>query len=184
MKEIFRSSWFYEAENIGNKICSPVELIVRLKRIVDLQFGDDTDLLRLQKTLGQVLFFPPNVAGWKGGPAWIDSSTLMLRLSLAQAMLHKGRISFRPKPEFEDKPEETASDAGVKFISDWSLFTNQYRPAAGTEWKERLTEFLIQCNPARMEPIATYPENGPAGPEDQVIHTAAFLMSTPEFQLI
>ena len=37
MKTIFTADWFYDEENIGCKICSPVELIVRYKKLISLE---------------------------------------------------------------------------------------------------------------------------------------------------
>ena len=49
--------------------------------------------------LGQILFFPPNVAGWPGGRSWIDSSTLMVRLQIPQALVAKEPVSIRAKTD-------------------------------------------------------------------------------------
>ena len=48
----------------------------------------------MQRGLGQILFYPPNVAGWAGGRNWIDSSTIMLRLKLPSLLLSGGVIDF------------------------------------------------------------------------------------------
>jgi hypothetical protein len=43
----------------------------------------------LQQQLGQILFLPPNVAGWDWGQAWINTNTLLTRYNLA-GFLTKG----------------------------------------------------------------------------------------------
>jgi len=185
MKYLFLSEWFYDEANIGNRICSPVEFIVRLKRLVDLQFDDDTALLKLQRALGQVLFFPPNVAGWPGGKAWIDNASLMLRMSLSPALMHKGKVSFRPKPAFEDRPSDEPGDDGHALYSDWSLFTSRYASTAGQDLQAALTDCLIQCASRRIRPMADMglPARGDT-PEERIVQTAAYLMALPEFQLV
>ena len=35
--------------------------------------------------MGQLLFYPPNVAGWPGGTSWINSSTLLNRINFTNA---------------------------------------------------------------------------------------------------
>ena len=40
--------------------------------------------------LGQELFFPPNVAGWEGGPSWINPATLLDRGNFARSLLFSG----------------------------------------------------------------------------------------------
>ena len=44
-----------------------------------------------QTQLGQVLFMPPNVAGWDWGKAWINTNTLLTRYNLAGS-LTKGNM--------------------------------------------------------------------------------------------
>jgi hypothetical protein len=53
--------------------------------------------------LWQVLFYPPNVAGWPGGRNWIDSSSLMYRLKIPSILLNGGLIDFTGKADPEDE---------------------------------------------------------------------------------
>jgi hypothetical protein len=41
--------------------------------------------------LGQTLFAPPNVKGWDGGRAWLNSATLLARHNLAWKVVQGGR---------------------------------------------------------------------------------------------
>ncbi|RYG35943.1 MAG: DUF1800 domain-containing protein, partial [Chitinophagaceae bacterium] len=75
LQSIFESDWFYAQENTGNRIKSPVELLVGLRRNLELDIENGQVQLLFQRLLGQLLFYPPNVAGWPGGRSWIDSST-------------------------------------------------------------------------------------------------------------
>lgn len=102
MRFVFLSDWFYDVNNIGSKIKSPIEFIVGMNKIVPVKFIDDKGLLYLQKLLGQVLLRPPNVAGWKGGKSWIDSNTIMIRLKLASVLLNNAIIALEEKSDFED----------------------------------------------------------------------------------
>src|SRR5690606_16425929 len=82
MEDIFTSEWFYDQKNIGAIIKSPVELLTGIQRILPMEVQNEEAFLLLQRLLGQVLFYPPNVAGWPGGKTWIDSSSLMMRMRL------------------------------------------------------------------------------------------------------
>src|SRR5690606_18457301 len=84
MEDIFTSEWFYEEKNVGALIKSPIELLVGIQRMMPMKMENEEALLILQRILGQVLFYPPNVAGWPGGKSWIDSSTLMMRMRIPQ----------------------------------------------------------------------------------------------------
>ena len=54
--------------------------------------------------MGQILFNPPNVAGWPGGAKWINSSTILERINYA------GRVTSDRKLF---KPVEALKQAGV-----------------------------------------------------------------------
>ena len=102
MWEIFNSDWFYTADNQGAKIKSPIELMAGIIRQLGLKGLGARQLVGVQKALGQQLFKPPNVAGWPGGKAWIDNSTLMIRLQLPMALYKSLEVNHT----FKDQPEE------------------------------------------------------------------------------
>lgn len=87
LDDIANSEWFYAPENRGGKIKSPVELWVGIRRIIPMELHDKEVQLALQRSLGQILFYPPNVVGWPGGRAWIDSSSLMFRMAISPLLL-------------------------------------------------------------------------------------------------
>lgn len=87
MESIFTSDHFYEDAVIGSRIKSPIEYLVGMMRQLDLDFKQKESSFYLQRALGQVLFFPPNIAGWPEHRAWIDSSTLLTRLRIPQALI-------------------------------------------------------------------------------------------------
>jgi uncharacterized protein (DUF1800 family) len=70
----------------GRKIRSPIEW-----GMCWLKNGDaSTNLKKLSEglsELGQSVFFPPNVKGWDGGRAWINSSTLVGRTNLISSII-------------------------------------------------------------------------------------------------
>ncbi|NQY07470.1 MAG: DUF1800 family protein, partial [Flavobacteriaceae bacterium] len=105
MRHIMLSDWFYSEENIGVKIKSPIEFLIGIHRTVPMHFEVKKELLYLQRLLGQLLLFPPNVAGWAGGRSWIDANTMMLRLKLPSVLLNNGEISLDEKGAFEDNFE-------------------------------------------------------------------------------
>lgn len=102
MRAIFESDWFYDIKNIGTKIKSPTEFTVGIFRHMNGTPREPKALLKVQKALGQSLFNPPNVAGWRVGKYWIDNSTLMLRLSLPASIFNSSNLAFSVKPELED----------------------------------------------------------------------------------
>ena len=99
MKEIFTSEWFYDRKNIGNRIKSPTELLAGMMRMLPMQIQNPENITVYQKLLGQMLLYPPNVAGWPNGKSWIDSSTLMLRLQIPQIWSGLRPLEYSPRPD-------------------------------------------------------------------------------------
>jgi uncharacterized protein (DUF1800 family) len=86
LRTLFTSRAFYEPMHIGSQIKSPVQLLIGTARLlgVDLppgrvMFQPNSPLMQM----GQLPFFPPNVRGWPGGRAWINTSTIFVRYNAA-----------------------------------------------------------------------------------------------------
>ena len=105
LQEIFTSDWFYADENIGGKIKSPVDLIVGLRKSLSISFVEADGQIFIQRQLGQVLFYPPNVAGWPAGQTWIDSSTLLLRARLTEIILRSTELDLQVKDSGDDNDQ-------------------------------------------------------------------------------
>lgn len=126
---VFNADWFYFAKNTGNLIKSPVDLIVGLNRQFYIDYKNPDVLIQFERALGQVLFYPPNVAGWPGGKSWIDSSSLMFRLKIPSTVLNDGLIDFKGKADPEDEAflainvnKRKAVNTQVQSQPDWDKF--------------------------------------------------------------
>lgn len=78
---ILSSRLMLEQPPRGAKVRSPIAFAVGWLRSLD----GATSMPQLANDLeqmGQLLFYPPNVKGWPGGRAWINSSTLVARANL------------------------------------------------------------------------------------------------------
>jgi uncharacterized protein (DUF1800 family) len=84
LRELLLAPAFWAPETRGALIKSPVDLVVGTMRTLDFQVGDPLPLALVVAQLGQNLFSPPNVRGWPGGEAWINSSTLLARKGFAE----------------------------------------------------------------------------------------------------
>lgn len=147
MYYIFRSDWFYNDENIGVKIKSPIELLTGIRKVVPVTFNRKRQLSYLQRMMGQVLLYPENVSGWKGGKSWIDSNTLMFRLKLASLILNDAVINLEEKGAFEDSFEAyykrtKKNNKFIKTTKNWELFNAKYERISSKE----LMDFLLITN--------------------------------------
>lgn len=178
MRYLLLTDWFYNEKNIGVKIKSPIEFVVGIHQIVPFSFEKPNSVIKIQKLLGQVLLYPPNVAGWKGGKNWIDSNTMMLRLKLPSILLANASISVQEKGEFEDSYKKLYSKKRqYKFVSskpDWETFDIMFKSISFTDIKKLL--ILPNIN----QGTASYLESlSKTSKRDFCVQ----LMSLPEYQM-
>ena len=141
MRFVFLSDWFYDKENIGAKIKSPIEYLIGITQIVPIEFKDVKDLFKIQKLLGQTLLNPPNVAGWKGDKAWIDANTIMVRLKLPSVMLNDAVIALDENDEFRRQYfKKNKEKLPFKTIPNWDAFIENYKDVR----IENLQDVIIQ----------------------------------------
>ncbi len=94
VERVLRSNLFFSAAAYRAKIKSPIDYVLGIVRALEgHQPGDASqggvgtvELARTLEGLGQRLFFPPSVAGWDGGRAWLNGQTFLLRQNLALAL--------------------------------------------------------------------------------------------------
>ncbi|MEX1114436.1 MAG: DUF1800 domain-containing protein [Akkermansiaceae bacterium] len=89
LREIFLSREFYSEAAMRSQIKSPVQYLVALLKQLEISDPPNGFPITAQQQLGQVLFMPPNVAGWDWGQGWINTNTLLTRYNLA-GFLTKG----------------------------------------------------------------------------------------------
>ena len=184
MNKIFSSDWFYDEKNIGTRIKSPVELLVGIRRMLPVKMQKPELQLLFQKTMGQYLFYPPNVAGWPGGKNWIDSSSLMLRMRLPQLIIMGDRFTLIPKRDDDVMMGKDSPQSSSVFVvtADWEPLLEAFKNTSKENLSSSVTRFLIQSKSAVSENILNrYTEKNSR--EAFVQSTVVALMSTPEYQL-
>ena len=175
MTEIFTSKWFYNEENIGTKIKSPIELMAGIMRTLPMELEKPENLIVYQKLLGQMLLYPPNVAGWPSGNSWIDSSTLMLRLQIPQ--IWSGLRPLELEAKSDDDVEmglknNQMRNKGFKnpnIIIDWNLVESTFK-------NKSISDYLLQTKSSNEKIIDQFSDSSL---KLKIIN----VMSTPEFQL-
>jgi uncharacterized protein (DUF1800 family) len=94
VSEILGMDAFYSEKAYRSLVKSPAELVAQTIKAT----GADAKAYMLAAAgmapMGQVLFYPPNVAGWPGGTAWINSSTLLARINFANAAAQRMHASL------------------------------------------------------------------------------------------
>lgn len=154
--------------------------------------------LLLQKALGQLLFYPPNVAGWPDGKSWIDSSTLMLRLRIPQLLKDDDTFYITTKQDddvqmgMSDKFSNVKSgnakalgNSGFQLRAniDWASFTTGFANVKKEELYTTLANTLLQTPSPSVNQNVIEKTTDNSTRETYIQSTAIALMSTPEYQL-
>jgi uncharacterized protein (DUF1800 family) len=164
VETILSSRYFFSDQAIGRKIRSPVELGIGLLRGLEAT-GNLNRLSQECGELGQMLLYPPNVKGWDGGLAWINSATLLGRANLVKQILDDGSTRFAGGSlvDYFDKQGWKQPAEVVDRLADLLV-----APEVSAELRGQLIGLLEKPGVTRSQSLR------------QVIHT---LGATPEFQL-
>ncbi len=182
MRSIFESDWFYAPENQGAKIKSPIELMAGMMRNLNMRLDQPMGLLFLEKALGQMLFNPPNVAGWAGGKNWIDNSTLTTRMSLAGLFFSSSEFTMRVKDEFEAVQSEGKMARKLSVKMDLKPLVSAITATGPDAMAQELAAYFLPIVPViKLNSLTqTLPSNEKDG---QIAALAMRILSLPEYQL-
>ncbi|MEL6988785.1 MAG: DUF1800 domain-containing protein, partial [Bacteroidota bacterium] len=142
MKHLLNADWFYDPAYVGNQIKSPIVLIATMMKQLNLRFNDPKSVDYIQRSLGQILIKPPNVAGWPGGRAWIDNATLMLRLNLAHFLFNQSEIDLNVKTAAEaltNREKISKLKASINLGQIKKLMKDESK----SKWPQILADYLL-----------------------------------------
>ncbi len=111
LSAMFQSDEFLAPTAFHGLIKSPAEYVVGSLKLLGITTlpKNPSGYLTL---LGQQLFNPPNVAGWPGGPTWINTGTIMDRYNIANRLLTARTddgSSWSPPSDFSSIGSDAAS---------------------------------------------------------------------------
>jgi hypothetical protein len=145
----------------------------------------------LQRLLGQILFYPPNVAGWPGGKTWIDSSTLMMRMRIPQLIYERDEFNMNPKSDDDQmmglndddtKPKMGKAGRPINVEIDWGNYLGYYNNVPRGDLVNDIAGNLLQTKKAVSAGVIN--EYSDSSDRESFIKTATIqIMSTPEYQL-
>ena len=111
------------------------------------------------RTLGQDLFSPPNVKGWPGGEAWINSTTLLVRRQFLERLFRVDESRMQAQSEeMRFKGAANLSDGRERFLR-----AAQGMRFSGGEWlrqfgegdaRPALQRVLLALHPVSGEAVA------------------------------
>lgn len=172
LREILLSPEFYSPEVVRHQVKGPVQWLVQISQSLEAPLPPPDSCEFILRSMGQVLFAPPNVKGWAGGRSWINGSTYLLRCNLAGTIVGA-----------DDKPLEKSRDA---IPVEWDrIAPAEMRKNPGALCDSLAFRFLsVPLEPGdRQKVIAFLEKRGPDISDATVRDCAHLIMSTPEFQL-
>jgi uncharacterized protein (DUF1800 family) len=101
MQALLTSDAFYAAENRSVLVKSPVDLVIGTLRQFKFEVHDAAPFAVLSRQLGQNLFQPPNVKGWPGGDAWLNTTTVLARKSFLSRIFRANEMGTQTESPFD-----------------------------------------------------------------------------------
>lgn len=191
LREIFLSREFYSEASIRSQIKSPLQFIIASLKQLEISEPPTGFPITAQQQLGQVLFMPPNVAGWDWGQAWINTNTLLTRYNLS-GFLTKGAESAGDIMGGERIKTQGMASASKRAGRGWNgPDYEKIAPRALRENPVQLVESLIQRffqgpvpDKARESFIAyANTKKGVIFTDKETAELCHLILSTPYYQL-
>lgn len=124
---LFLSDAFYNPEHRGAMIKTPAEYVAGILKAFNLPMAKG--FAQSMRKMGQELFLPPDVAGWRGGTTWLMTTNLLARYQFAESIAKRINGNLLNSKTFllDDKatPEQWvahfANQAGVPLLGNRSV---------------------------------------------------------------
>ncbi|MEO5695018.1 MAG: DUF1800 domain-containing protein [Usitatibacter sp.] len=181
LRAMLLSDDFWAPDNRATLIKSPVELVVGTLRTFDIRPFTLRPAVVASALLGQNPMSPPNVKGWPGGEAWINSSTLLGRKQLMERIFRGAdprpensmTASADPAPAMGDG--EKGREARYRKMMDQGMQTYSF------DW-DRWSRSLGKDTPLQGLVLAQAPVNPPAS-DSAGAELVRQLVADPAYQL-
>jgi uncharacterized protein (DUF1800 family) len=163
LQTLFSSAVFFGADARHAIIKSPAEFVLGTQHTLEstVNLGESVNLMG---QLGQSLFEPPTVEGWKGGRAWINSATILGRANFAAELTSGSRYGTIAAPT------GTAARLGWREPHD----------AVGYYVELLLSRDVPSAQPA----IEAYLAKSSGSLDEQLRGVLHLLLTLPEFQMV
>jgi len=94
MRDVLLSPEFWDDRAYFARYSWPVEFVVRTLKDVGWSGFSVNDALTPLSNMGQVLFEPPDVSGWRIGQEWFSTSAMLARQNFAAQLAANQRFNF------------------------------------------------------------------------------------------
>jgi uncharacterized protein (DUF1800 family) len=181
---ILRSDVFFSPRAYRAIPKSPIELAIGTLRYIGAQTVPPNLPYQLAR-MGQEPLNPPSVKGWDGGPAWINTSTLLARFNfvnglIAQTAPAKNGVAAVPAPNVA--PDEMVRRVGMDPVKvAQTIVGGVVQDDVTSDVRATLIAYLTSQTPGAMaqNPLPFGPENY----QDKIRGALALTLNLPVNQL-
>src|SRR5262245_5100123 len=114
VREMLLTPQFWEDTSYFGLYAWPVEFVIRALKDVGWVGFSVNDALTPLGNMGQVLYDPPDVAGWDAGETWFATGAMLARMNFASTLAANQRFNLAARA----KPAAASPDAFLSFFLD------------------------------------------------------------------
>ena len=94
VRTLLNSAEFQDPTHYFTRYSWPVEFVVRLMKSVGWTGYSAAAAVAPLANMGQILFEPPDVSGWRLGTSWFSTGTLLARMNFASSLAANQQFSL------------------------------------------------------------------------------------------
>lgn len=118
LQRLLTSNAFYDPAIRGAIIKAPADLVIGSAATLGMLAVQSTAMLQAMTALGQEIYYPPTVEGWKGWHTWITSSTFPLRQRFGENLVAGRNATGQVLKDEQGRDVSTDVVAFAKSITD------------------------------------------------------------------
>jgi uncharacterized protein (DUF1800 family) len=197
MRTMLSCRLFYSQHAFRQRIKSPIEYVLGAAKSVARESIPPNRLVDTIDRMGQMLFAPPNVKGWPGSKAWLNTATLLVRQNFAHDVATGRLWGGGAFDEFAVPPPPEAPGAPAAPVPEEPPPEQNFDPArliheAKATTPEAIVKVLLDAflpgdvAEAKEKELVAYTSAGnPTGAklDRRARETARAIIAMPEYQL-
>ena len=145
-------------------------------RQFDVAYSDPLPLTLLLRQLGQDLLSPPNVKGWPGGEAWINSTTLLARKQFLERLFRVDESRMQAAMT-EGAPKGVGNAGEVRARATRAALDIRF---SSSDW---LRQFEARDTPSGMQRVLLALSPASEAPQGQGMDLIRQIVADPAYQL-
>jgi uncharacterized protein (DUF1800 family) len=135
MREVLLSPEFWDESAYFTRYSWPVEFVVRALKDIGWTGFSVNDALTPLSNMGQILYEPPDVAGWDAGQPWFSTGAMLARMNFASTLA--GNQKFNLARAVRAANASGTPDALLSYFGD-ALVTAPLDAGVTAEWSDYL----------------------------------------------